>query len=870
MKLFPKMLQFAQCWFPALLTCVIALTVCASGCSRHAHRKMADREAYRLLKSRQFDQRWTIPDRAVEPDPRSRLADVHDPDCGPVPPDDPASRNYMRQPFNSKKRIDFWDKRGETAAIDSQHWLEHLPYNENGEIVLDKELTVELALMHSREFQTRVEQLYLQALSLSSNRFEFMLNWFGGSDLGFTATDDGFEAERDVSHSNQLGFNRALATGGQLAANMANSFNWSFGGSGSSNFSAGNLAFALTQPLLRGAFRHVRTESLTQSERNLLYAVRDFARFRRQFYLDTVRRYLDILVQSQSVRIEEENVRLLELSVKEHEVRLKRELVSPIQVDQVVQNYQSGRLSLINSKQDLQTALDQFKLRLGLPARISIKIDESFLSPFQLNSPEVEKLDKDVEAFKQSLNQYLPPDEAPLEFLEQALVDYTNLSKQVEMLKPAIEKELNQWLELLEETEPTEMDGEDAKINHNQQSSLASQIKNLLIDLDDQISRANKELEMGLEEAAKQAIERQKKIQEQENEATDQNGATGGQEDQTDEPGVSIFLNDDDSQAVRDWKLLQDAVSKPSGLTDRVATLLVYQTQIRLFLIKIKPLDISQDYAVDLALKNRLDLMNSRAAVTDAFRRVEIAADQLESDLSVQASADLRTDPTRDNAFRLDGDENIYGLGINFDGPLNRLNERNSYRSSQIAYQQQRRAYMADEDSIVNSVRLNIRQLQTNKFSFQIAQQQLITVARQVREAQLNLRRGSGDSSSTQDLLQAFQTLRNTKNRLVSSWIEYETSRISLFVDLELLMLDQRGMWINEQQNFDADTGGRPQFEDQTFGQPDSGFRNQQRGDEPTRAIIDPPVPETSTLDGANSTLGTSWRSGVRNLLGRN
>ena len=216
-------------------------------------------------------------------------------------------------------------------------------------------------------------------------------------------------------------------------------------------------------------------------------------------------------------------------------------------------------------------------------------------------------------------------------------------------------------------------------------------------------------------------------------------------------------------------------------------------------------LEIEEELAVQLALENRLDLMNSKAAVVDAFRQVEIAADQLQSDLNVTASARLNTDPNVDNAFRFDGDENQYNLGVEFDGPLNRLGERNGYRLAQLAYQQQRRAYMAVEDNIVNEIRFNLRQLRTNRFNFQISRQQLITATRQVDEAQLNLRQQrSTDSSATQDLLQALQTLRDAKISLIRNWIDYETSRIALFVDLELLNLDERGVWINEAENFES------------------------------------------------------------------
>jgi hypothetical protein len=43
------------------------------------------------------------------------------------------------------------------------------------------------------------------------------------------------------------------------------------------------------------------------------------------------------------------------------------------------------------------------------------------------------------------------------------------------------------------------------------------------------------------------------------------------------------------------------------------------------------------------------------------------------------------------------------------------------------------------------------------------------------------------------------QGLLSAKNNLVSSWIGYKVSRIQLFVDLELLYLDDAGRWTNEE-----------------------------------------------------------------------
>jgi len=775
---------------------------------------------------------WITPERPVEPAHNSRLADHNESDCGPLPPDDPAANAYMKRPHNARKDTDFWDRRGYRATVENGLWDQQLPLNANGELELDRYATVQMALLNSRDYQDEVEQLYATALVLSGNQFEFDINWFGGNDTDFTAQSDGINAIRDLGTVNQLGLTRELAAGGQFATSLLNSFTWQLGAGGPANFSFGNILFSLTQPLLRGAFQHVRTEDLTQAERNLLYGARDFARFRRQFYFNNVSAYLNLLNQVQDVRIDTDNLRNLELNLKEHEFLLERDLVTPIRVDQVFQDFQTGRLALIGSEQALQTGLDQFKFNLGLPARIKIKLEESVLEPFTLNSAEVEALQESVEDLEQSLNKYLPPEVAPQEFIEKAYARIKLQSRKVKDAMAIVRRELMQWDSSLGDTPFNDSDAETA--DFEQQRRLIKSLGELLDDLEMQDKDAQEQYEKPLEE-----LELASSDEDEDASPLDYEDA----DDDEDQEQTS------DQERIEAWKKLQSLIAQPGGLKDRANSVFVAQTQIRLFLIEIKPLELETDRAVEIALSNRLDLKNAKGFVVDAYRQVEVAADQLESDLDVTASANLQTDDDSNNAFRIDSENNEYNLGVEFDGPLNRFNERNNWRLSEINYQSNRRAYMAAEDSIVNEVRLDLRQLRANRFRFQITRQQLISVTRRVQQAQFNLRAATtGDSSLTQDLLLALADLRETKSQLIFNWIQYEISRIAVFLDLELLQLDEQGNWINEQEDFktgSADIGEFAQGIDRRFSPDGSGSKIDDRFEQPS----DPDGP-TPTLDG--------------------
>jgi hypothetical protein len=251
--------------------------------------------------------------------------------------------------------------------------------------------------------------------------------------------------------------------------------------------------------------------------------------------------------------------------------------------------------------------------------------------------------------------------------------------------------------------------------------------------------------------------------------------------------------------------------------------------------------------------------MNARGNVIDAYRKVEVAADALEADLNVRLEAELGTDPDRSNPVRFDASASRYRAELEFDSPLNRFAERNAYRRRQIEYQQARRAYMALKDTIVADIRREIRQVEFDEFSFQIAKLQLLTAARQLNEAQLILRTSTDQtSSSTRNLLEALDRLLASKNGLIASYVSYEASRMALYRDLEQMQIAPDGTWINEptDQPIDADdasgtqdgSGALEPFDSET-GQLDIDEFEREFLDDPTGTEVRDPLTDEPVTD---------------------
>ena len=578
---------------------------------------------------------------------------------------------------------------------------------------------------------------------------------------------------------------------------LANSFVWELG-SNTFNMANGNLIVGLTQPLLRGAFRHVQLNQLTQAERGLLYNVRDFARFRRAFYQGVITSYLGLLTQIQAKRNTETNLESLQMNLDDFRERLIRGQVSQIQFDQVFQNVQGGRIALLAAEQGLENSFDAFKFQLGLPAWVEIELDESLLEPFELSDPALEELQEDTQSLYQDLTQTLPPEVPERDSLVRVHKELIKLIEQAIELMPQLQSDVEKWQSQLAAIDEDRIN-EDDRGDIIQQKRLSQRVARLLDEL-------NTDLPEDLETATKWDIDdpiANRKLSDlfftvddylAEGRELD-NQRDGIEPDKKDEDDVEEM--DEDEKLIASWTQLTRMLGR--RLRERLANMFVAQTQTRLFFIDVKRTDIKQQDAVQYALQHRLDLKNVRGQLTDAFRNMEVAADALESDLNVSASANIATD--NDNAFRFDSNANSYNLGVQFDGPLNRFNEANGYRASQIAYQAARRSVMAAEDGITNGIRADLRALRISRLNFQIGRQSLISSIRQVDDAQTRLRTAtdsSNDSSPTQDLLNALSGLLAAKNGLISNRINHEIARINLFVDLELLYLDEQGNWINK------------------------------------------------------------------------
>lgn len=722
----------------------MSVLAAVAGCSRPYYRQSADRETYPIIAERVATPVSAVGRMGIEPSPSSRLADPNSPDCPPKPPDDVVAAKYMDCP-NGIPGYRHWDEFGRVDSIEPIGWEESLGKNDAGILKLNQDRAVEVALDHSREYQTRLESVYLSALALTLNRFEFDVRWFGRNGTTYVHTGGPFETNT-LTTASDVGFNKNFAAGGQLLIDFANSFVWEF--TGKTYTASSSIGATLIQPLIRGYGRNVRLETLTQSERDVLYAVRDFARFRKQFWSSVTvdsGGYLQLLNALQAARNARANVKSQEQNYALYQKLYQGGRTQAANVDQIYQGLLSARANVISADINLQSALDQFKLRLGLPPRLKVELDDKPLEPFRLVDPAVEAYRDEIDAFERARKAEL--DELPgVISLRASFEKLEVLISRAEGIVAKSEKELENW-----------------KANLTQTSDDPEQM-----------------------ERAKKAYEGQKgKPKEWKDNLTALKAAIAAQKAKL-------------TENTRD-KAWDDIVEGVKGIGAIIDSAIAAESQARINMIRLPTLKYEETEAMNYAKEHRLDLLTAQAQVTDAWRKVNIAANALKSDLNVRLDGTLGTEPGSRNPVDFSAAGSRLSASLQFDGPLNRQAERNAYRASQINYQRARRNYMALSDSVELDIRQGLRNLQRVQLNFEIARQQLLVAVRQLETERrmLSQPRQQNQQGNTDDptlrILNAQQQLLNARNDLANNLFGFEQERVRLLINLEAMTLDDRG-----------------------------------------------------------------------------
>jgi hypothetical protein len=236
-----------------------------------------------------------------------------------------------------------------------------------------------------------------------------------------------------------------------------------------------------------------------------------------------------------------------------------------------------------------------------------------------------------------------------------------------------------------------------------------------------------------------------------------------------------------------------------SMFQNELVSLSLMQTRARLDSMTLVPVSVTPEEAFQTASQHRLDWMNRKSQLVDAWRNIDITADNLKGNLKLTLTGSAGTINNR----RLDfsADSGRLQAGLEWDSPLTRYNEMMAYRSSQINYQNARRNYYMYVDSVQAELQNILRNVQMRQIEFEINRNAiLVSTIRvdlmQLRMAQPPQRGGRIDTNTSENLISALNGLMDSQNNFLSTWVAYQTQRMLLDAAMGTMTLDNQGRWI--------------------------------------------------------------------------
>jgi outer membrane protein TolC len=247
--------------------------------------------------------------------------------------------------------------------------------------VINLQQAVEIATKFNRQYQTQKDSLYLSALSLTGTRYNYARQWFGTIDGTYT---DNKSNGDDVELTTFGGVDQRLLLLDGVLFNIGIAIDWVRFLTGDPRTTLGSvLSGNVTVPLLGAGAGKVARENLTQAERNVLYDIRSFNRYRKTFVVGIISDYYRVLQQKNSVAITEASYQRQIESTNQLKMEVKVGQRAPSDVDEAMQSLLSAENNLVTIQQRYEQALDEFKIRLSLPTDANITLDQNELTALE-------------------------------------------------------------------------------------------------------------------------------------------------------------------------------------------------------------------------------------------------------------------------------------------------------------------------------------------------------------------------------------------------------------------------------------------------------------------------------------------------------
>ncbi|HEX7469236.1 MAG TPA: TolC family protein [Verrucomicrobiae bacterium] len=281
---------------------------------------------------------------------------------------------------------------------------------ERGARILRLEDALNIAIHHSRSYQSRKEQLYLSALSLTLARHQFTPLFSSGGNATYSAVatetpalSDHFVEERSVSANGSVGADWLIRDVGRITTAFTADF-LRFVTGDPRLATSSKLSATFVRPLWRDAGFKQEMENLTQAERDLLYALRDFTQFRKDFSVGIASAYYNVLGNRDAVRNSYLNLQSSHQNADRTRALAQEGRVTGTDLGRQEQQELTAESSWINAVRSYKQALDNFKIQLGFKVDANLVLDDGELEVLQIHHPDISVNDSIQLALASRLN----------------------------------------------------------------------------------------------------------------------------------------------------------------------------------------------------------------------------------------------------------------------------------------------------------------------------------------------------------------------------------------------------------------------------------------------------------------------------------
>ncbi|MCM8762376.1 MAG: TolC family protein [Candidatus Omnitrophica bacterium] len=240
-------------------------------------------------------------------------------------------------------------------------------------VILDLKTATVLAKNNNRTYKSKQEDVYLNILDLTYQRYLFKTRYGFGGGVYMDKGDD-----ESISGQATFKLLRWLATGAQITFDITKNFISYLTGDKKTDFQT-IVSLDILQPLLKGAGREIAQEDLIQTEREAVYTIRDFIRYQKSFSIETSEKFLNIILLQKRVENFYNNYQSIKATRERIEMLASAGRIPPLQVDQARQNEYTAYQRWVNAENSYLSALDNFKIFLGLSTKSSISIKDTFI-----------------------------------------------------------------------------------------------------------------------------------------------------------------------------------------------------------------------------------------------------------------------------------------------------------------------------------------------------------------------------------------------------------------------------------------------------------------------------------------------------------